>query len=193
VTASFYILLIGILMLVASVAVVRRSARLRVDALTRWSEQPLSLLKDEDGQFLGLGARIFAQEDYEFIVLETSSQFERAFRAERTALALDWLDQVRREVGRLTRAHLRAARGNANLRPADEVKLGFEFLLFRLTIGILYCAVWLRGPLHAARLVGYCVALAEELKRASVEGLPVAGSMAVETASVDSTRGGSEE
>ncbi len=173
-------------MLVASLLVLRRSARLRMDTQANWSEDALSLPPGEDALFLGLGSRIFAPEDYDFVARQTSRQFHRRFRAERTALALAWLDQVRGGVGGLIRAHLRAARGNPSLRPADEIKLGFEFLVFRLMIGLLYGAVWLRGPFAAARLVGSCVDLAEELKRMSVEGLPVAGSMAAEIMNGDS-------
>lgn len=183
-TVHFYVLFIGVLMLVGSGLVLRRSARLHVDAQVYWCEEPV--LSGEDALLLELGTRIFAPEDYALVKLETSREFHRRFRAERTALALGWLDQVRRGAGRLMRAHVRAARRNPNLRPADEVKLGFEFLVFRLTIGLLYCAVWLRGPLHAAKLVGYCSELARELKRMSVEALPVASSMAVEIMKGDS-------
>lgn len=172
------VLLIGLLMLIASVLVLMRSASLRLDAGTNWSERPYSAVPAEDALPLGLGTRIFAPEDYEFVRLETSREVHRRFRADRTVLALAWLDQVKGGVGGLIRAHVRAARGNPNLRPADEVKLGLEFLVFRITIGLLYGAVWLRGPFHAARLVGRCVKLAEELKRMSVDALPVAGSMA---------------
>ncbi len=179
-TVHFYVLLIGLFMLVASVSVLRRSARLRMDTQANWSADPLAGLPAEDALSLGLGTRIFAPEDYEFVRLETPGHFHRRFRAERTALALAWLDQVRGGISVLMRAHVRAARGNPNLRPADEIKLGFEFLVFRLMLGLLYGAVWLRGPSAAARLVGSCVELAEELKRMSVEGLPVAGSMAAE-------------
>ncbi len=185
-TVHFYVLLIGVLMLIGSVLVLRRAARLHMDAQVNWCEEPLSVLSGEDALLLELGTRIFAPEDYAFVKLETSREFHRRFRAERTALALGWLDQVRRGAGRLMRAHVRAARRNPNLRPADEVKLGFEFLVFRSTIGLLYCAVWLRGPLHAAKLVGYCCQLARELKRMSVEALPVASSMAVEIMKGDS-------
>ena len=176
----YYVLLIGLLMLVASVLVLMRSASLRVDALANWSVRPHSAAPAEDDLPLGLGARIFASEDYEFVRLETSREFYRRFRADRTALALAWLDQVKGGVGSLMRAHVRAVRGNPNLRPADEVKLGLEFLVFRITIGLLYGAVWLRGPFHAAKLVDRCVKLAGKLKRLSVDAMPVASSMAGE-------------
>jgi len=185
-TVSFYVLLIGVLMLAVSALVLRRLARLRTDMQGRWSEAPLSVLRREDGSFLELGKTIFAAEDFAFVQLETPRQFQRRFQAERTALALAWLDQIRDGVSGLMRAHSRTARENPNLRPADEVKLGFEFLVFRITIGLVYGAVWFRGPFHAAKFVGHCVKLAEELKRMSVEALPVAGSMAAEIMNGDS-------
>jgi hypothetical protein len=160
-------------MLVASLLVLRWSARLRMDTLANRSEEPFSVPPGEDSLSLGLGSRIFDPEDYDFVARETSPEFHRRFRAERTALALAWLDQVRGGIGGLIRAHVRAARGNPNLWPADEVKLGFEFLVFRITVGLLYGAVWLRGPVNAAKLVGHCVKLAGELKRMTVETLPV--------------------
>lgn len=182
----FYVLLIGLLMLVASVLVLRRSARLRTDTQADRSEAPLSALPAEDALTLELGPRIFAAEDYEFVQLNTSRPFRLRFRAERTALALAWLGHVKGVVGRLVRAHVKAARRNSNLRPADEVKLGLEFLIFRISIGLLYCAVWLRGPFRAGTLVRTCVTLAAKLKRLSADALPAAGSMAAEIMNGDS-------
>jgi hypothetical protein len=182
----FYVLLIGLLMLVASVLVLRRSARLRIDTQANWSEGHFSASPEDDALFLGLGTRIFAPEDYELVRLETPRQVYRRFRADRTALALAWLDQVRGGISVLMRAHVKAARGNPNLQPADEVKLGFEFLVFRITIWLLYGAVWLRGPFHAAKLIGHCINLAGELKRMSADALPVVGSMAAEIMNGDS-------
>jgi hypothetical protein len=183
---QFYVLLVGLLMLVASVSVLRRSAGLRMDTQAHWTEESLSVPPGEDALLLGLGTRIFAREDYEFVRLETPRRLHRRFRADRTALALAWLDQVKGGAGRLIRAHVRASRGNPNLRPADEVKLGCEFLVFWITIWLLYCVVWVRGPFHAAKLVGHCVTLAGELKRMSVAAFPVAGSMATEVMNGDS-------
>lgn len=185
-TVQFYVLLTGILMLVASVLVLMRSARLRMDTGPNLSKDPHSALPAQDALTLELGPRIFAAEDYEFVRLNTARPFRRRFRAERTALALAWLDHVRGGVGGLIRAHAKAVRGNPNLRPADEVKLSLEFLVFRITIGLLYCAVWLRGPIHVSKLVGNCVRLAAELKRMSADILPVADSMAAEIMNGDS-------
>jgi len=127
-----------------------------------------------------LSARIFDPEDLNFVASETSRQLTRQFRQERTALALDWLRAVRRDVNQLIRAHLRAARGNADLKPADEIKLGFEFLVFQLTSGILYLVIWAFGPPRAAKLVGYSLELARQLRKVTKNVLPAGHLVAVE-------------
>jgi hypothetical protein len=50
------------------------------------------------------------------------------------------------------------------------LRLGFEFLLFQVTSGILYGVIWFFGPLHAATLVGYSMKWAEQL-RTMMEGI----------------------
>jgi len=127
-----------------------------------------------------LSARIFDPEDADFVANETSRPNARQFRQERTVLALDWLRAIRYHVNQLIRAHLRAARGNAGLKPADEIRLGFEFLLFQLTSGILYLVIWACGPPRAAKLVGYSLELAGQLRKVTEDVLPAGRQVAVE-------------
>jgi hypothetical protein len=127
-----------------------------------------------------LSARIFDPEDADFVATETSRRNARQFRQERTALALDWLRAVRGQVNQSIRAHVKDARGNAGLKPSDEIRLGFEFLLFQLTSGILYVVVWACGPPRAAKLVGYSVELAGQLRRVTEDVLPAGRQVAVE-------------
>jgi hypothetical protein len=127
-----------------------------------------------------LSARIFDPEDGNFVASETSRDDARQFRQERTALALDWLRAVRGQVNQLIRAHVRAARGNAGLKPVDEIRLGFEFLLFQLTSGILYVVIWACGPPRAAKLVGYSLELAGKLQKVTEDVLPAGRQVAVE-------------
>jgi hypothetical protein len=127
-----------------------------------------------------LSARIFDPEDANFVASEMSRDDARQFRRERTALALDWLRAVRGQVNQLIRAHVRAARRNAGLKPADEIRLGFEFLLFQLTSGILYFVIWTFGPPNAAKLVGYSLELAGQLQKVSEDVLPPGRQVAVE-------------
>jgi hypothetical protein len=70
------------------------------------------------------------------------------------------------------RAHLRASRGSDDLKPADEIKLWFDFLLFQLTSGILFLVIWVCGPPRAAKLVGYSSELVRKLRHVTEDVLP---------------------
>ena len=144
----------------------------RTSAMTRrfsseeyFSRQDYAPLSGPDYSCLQLGPRIFDPVDSGFVARETSAHFARRFREERTLLALQWLNQIRRHTNFFMRIHAKAARSNTDLRVQDELALGFDFLLFQLTIGILYCAVWLRGPFHAARLVRYSLTAGRHFDR----------------------------
>ena len=119
-----------------------------------------------------LSGRIFDRNDTDFVASEGSRQITRQFRRERTALALDWLRAVRDQVNQLMRAHFRASRANDDLKPADEIKLWGEFLLFQLTSGILYLVIWVCGPSRAAALFGYSLELAAQLQTVTEDILP---------------------
>src|SRR5438105_2083574 len=150
----------------------RRDGRRDFDREGYGTGQETSLLFGWDCLTSELSARIFDPEDLDFVASETPRQLTRQFRRERTALALDWLRAVRGQVNQLIRDHLRAARGNPDLKPADEIRLGFEFLLFQLTSGILYLVIWAYGPPRAAKLVGYSLDLAAQLRKVTEDVLP---------------------
>jgi hypothetical protein len=125
-------------------------------------------------------ARIFNPEDSDFVTRETSRQIARSFRRERAALALQWLLEVRRHVSLLMQTHRRLARSNPSLTPSGELRLGFEFLLFQVTSGILYLVIWLFGPLHAATLVRHPLELAGQLRKMAEDIMPGDTQVAVE-------------
>jgi len=177
---QLYFLLIAAMALVVSVLVLWRDKRRSFEKNTNAVEAETSHLIDWDSLTSELSARIFASEDSDFVASESSRQFARTFRESRAALALDWLRGVRRQVKVLRRAHLVAARGNHDLRPADELRLGFEFLLFQLTSGLLFLIIWVYGPMHAAKLVGYSLELSEQLRRMTASILPDGSRVAVE-------------
>ncbi len=60
------------------------------------------------------------------------------------------------------------------------MRLGFEFLLFQLTSGILYLVIWTCGSPRAARLVGYSLELAAQLRNVTEDILPAGRQVAVE-------------
>lgn len=122
-----------------------------------------------DNSFLDIGPNIFASEDCDFIQQETPPSFTRKFREERTALALAWLRRARRSANRLMSLHAQAARSRADLRASGEVQLVLEFISFHIALGVLYCAVSLRGPFHVAALARYSVSLAGRIKQSAGE------------------------
>jgi hypothetical protein len=137
------------------------------------TQDDLSRARKDDAFDLDVGARIFSPEDSDFVASETSSQFTRTFDDERAVLALDWLRRVRSEVSSLIRDHRLAARQNPSVKPADELKLAFEFVLFQLTIGVLYGVVWVQGPTGAAKLLGFSLDLAGRLRGLAEDVVPV--------------------
>ena len=167
-----YFLLAAVIILSVCLLLSRRGGRRDFDWEGFGTGQETSLPGGWDSLTSELSARIFDPEDLNFVASEASRQLTRQFRRERTTLALDWLRAVRGQVNHLIRAHLRAARGNAELKPTDEIKLGFEFLLFQLTSGILYLLIWAFGPPRVAKLVGYSLELAGQMRKVTEDILP---------------------
>lgn len=178
-SAHLYFLVIGTIVLAVSSLLLRRGSRRSFDWESYGTEEETALPFEWDSLTSELCAKIFNPEDSDFVASESSGQFARKFRQERTVLALDWLRGVRSQVNLLMRAHVRAARWNPDLRPADELRLGFDFLLFQLTSGILYVVIWVQGPLHASKLVGYSLGLTRKLREIT-DVLPVGRPVAVE-------------
>lgn len=184
-TAPFYLVLLSVVTLMISLFLLNRAVRQSSEDGVYRTEEDVSLTLKDEVLVLEVSARIFNPEDLDFVASETSRQFARAFREERTALALGWLRRVRSQVNRLIRDHLRTARGNSDLRPVDELHLCFQFLLFQLTSGIMYCVVWVHGPLHAAKLFGWSLGFAGKLRKIAEEAMPIATSAAAEIVKTD--------
>lgn len=122
-----------------------------------------------------LSARIFSSEDLEFVFSESCRSVARAFRHERTRLAIEWLRGIRRQVNSVFQSHRKAARRNPDLRPAGELRLGIYFLTFQLATGMLYVAIRFRGPIGAARLVLLYLELSDKLRKMAEDVLPSPG------------------
>ena len=159
---------------------IRRTRRRDFDREPYGREQETSGASEWDSLDSELGTRIFDPEDSEFIASETSRQTARKFRRERTALALDWLRATRGQVNQLMRAHLKASRANDDLKPADEIRLWFDFLLFQVTSGILYLVIWVCGPPRAGEFVGYSLELVGKLRDIAEDVLPASSQAVVE-------------
>src|SRR5437660_8356208 len=118
-----YFLLAAVIILSVCLLLSRRDGRRDFDREGYGTVQATSLSFGWHSLTSELSARIFDPEDSNFVASETSRQFTRQFRRERTQLALDWLRAVRSQVNQLIRTHARAARRNPDLKPADEIKL----------------------------------------------------------------------
>ena len=179
-SALAYFLLVAVIILSFCLLLLRHGGQRDLDRDVDGSGHGTSVPFVWDPLNSDLSARIFGPEDSDFVASETSRRNARQFRQERTALALDWLRAVRGPVNQSIRDHVRAARGNAGLRPADEIRLGFAFLLFQLTAGILHIVIWVCGPPSAAKLVGYSLGLAGQLRKVTEDVLPTGLQVTVE-------------
>lgn len=127
-----------------------------------------------------LSARIFDPEDSDFVASEMPRKLARQFRRERTALALDFLQLVRCEVNQSFRAHFRSASVKADVRPAEEMKLWFEFLVFQTANWLLYFTICVCGPTQSASLARYSLGLAGQLRKVTEDVLPPGHEVVVE-------------
>jgi hypothetical protein len=181
---AIYFPLLGSALLVTLVIWRTRAMNRRFAAEDYFSGEGSPLPSEPDHSCVELGPKIFDLADSDFVMRETSPSFARRFREERTGLALQWLGQIRRHTNGLMRVHAKSARANADLRVKDEIALFFDFLVFQLTIGILYYVVWLRGPFHAARLVAYSTAVGRRFDDLAQEILPSANPLAAERVAI---------
>ena len=178
-TLTFFLLAV-VIVLSACLFLSRRGRRRDFEAEVHGIEPETAGSFGWDPLTSEMSGRIFNREDSDFVASETSRQIKRQFRRARTALGLDWLRAVRGQVNQSMRRHFRASRGNDDLKPADEIKLWFEFLLFQLTSGILYLVIWVCGPARAGELVGYSLGLVAQLQKVTEEALPAGRQVAAE-------------
>ncbi len=184
-SAQIYLLVIGAIAVAACVLVLWRDRQRGLKENWPPPEEENSWPVGVAVLTFELSARLFGAEDSDFVASETSPQMAQSFRRERATLALDWLREVRRYVSLMMRAYRRLARSNADLTPAGELKLGFEFLLFQATTGVLYLVIRLIGPLHAAKLVRYSLELAGQVRKLSEDILPAGTRVAAELLDIE--------
>jgi hypothetical protein len=168
----------GISLLIVLILVLMRPVERQCEVVS-WLDGEGIGLEKWDSASLELGVRIFSSLDMDFVARGTSKQFQRRFRRERTALALEWLAQIRRGVDDAMRAYVKAARLNKDLTVSVEVKLALEYLFFQAANRVLYCTVWVHGPLAGANLVKYSTGLAIKLMNL-LQVVPAAGEVIVE-------------
>jgi hypothetical protein len=90
------------------------------------------------------GERIFAVEDWEFILRE-APQLRRAFLRDRRAIARAWLGQGRECVREIMKAHRQVARAEVNVSASLEAKLALGYFVFMAASLLAEGLVWLPG------------------------------------------------
>lgn len=110
-----------------------------------------------------LAKRIFALDDWDFVSRRAPPAVQRLFTKERKALAFVWLRNTRRIVGKLMDFHRRRVRGNSDLNPLTEVKLGLNYLFFLLVCNVLMGMIWAIGPFRARAMALYAADRAEHI------------------------------
>jgi hypothetical protein len=109
-----------------------------------------------------VGERIFALQDWEFVLSQAAPPIRQRFLRERKAMALSWLWQIREGLRQLMLFHKRAVRGSIQLNPAVEVRLAVNFHLFLLVYNLLWLLIWLRGPFLARVVISHAGRFADQ-------------------------------
>ncbi len=115
--------------------------------------------------------RIFAKEDFEFVVSTTPAGIHELFLHERKKIAVSWVRQVRSQIVNLRRFHLGHSRFYARLSLRTELSLALEFSVLLLECRILEALLHFRGPYAFPRMVGGTVTAAARVCGVSAKSL----------------------
>jgi hypothetical protein len=115
-----------------------------------------------------IASRIFSPEDLKFVSGIESPRMDRLFRRERTAVALQWVQETSGFISLIMRRHLEATRVRADLETATEARIFLQYVRLKLYCGILFLLIGLVGP---QRLAGTALYAEKFLQRIG-EGLP---------------------
>lgn len=115
--------------------------------------------------------RLFANEDFEYILTDGRARLRQMFLEERKRIVLLWVRQVHAAVSQLRRFYLGAARSYARLDVRMEMQLAWDFAVLLLACRALYLVLYLRGPYAAPRIVGTAIAIATRICGASENAL----------------------
>ena len=106
---------------------------------------------------------VFSRGDWDFVHKTASSAIQRLFLRERTALALFWLGETRRQMRGLMKLHRRAAGALKDLRPDMEARLALRYVAFVVGCDVLRLAVLLWGPFRVRSAVVHSASSARDL------------------------------
>jgi hypothetical protein len=106
---------------------------------------------------------LFSRADWDFVRRTASRQVEHMFLRERTALALLWLEETRKQMGGLMKMHRHAARSLKDVRPEIETALALRYFVFLMNHELLRWAVLLCGPFRVRSVVVHSASSARGL------------------------------
>lgn len=115
--------------------------------------------------------RIFAKDDYDYVMNARDPALTAMFLGERRKIALSWVEQIRRQIVSLREFHLGSARLHSQLSPRVEARLAVEFFTLLCVCRVLQLVFYLRGPYAAPRMVGRVVAVAARVCATSEEAM----------------------
>jgi hypothetical protein len=121
--------------------------------------------------------RVFAEQDWEYVRLETPRSVHELFMDERKSIALLWLAQVGKQIRSLQRFHRGAARHYAQLNPRVEVELALSFAALTSACKALQMLVYVAGPYAAPTMVGVVANAAARACKVSEQSLSFLDSM----------------
>jgi hypothetical protein len=150
---------------------------------TRWgasSSKTEQLWQDEA---LGLEAcprefvaRIFSEQDREFVAKARSSELDELFERERRGVAVFWVKQTAAGIRRAMREHADASRQSQDLVFATEAKIALRYAELLGICALLLIVIRLAGPLWLHGSAGWAqqlsgrVGLAQEAFKAALDG-----------------------
>ncbi|MGD1210212.1 MAG: hypothetical protein ABR973_02490 [Candidatus Acidiferrales bacterium] len=166
-----FFLLVGALLLSSLFFLARRgsraegNARVLVEARQALNALQVGLLPRE------LVARIFANDDREYVASAAPGPLYELFLNERKKVALSWVNQVHTQVLSLKRFHLGAARFYTRLSLRTEIELAWHFAALLIACRAVQLVVYLGGPFAAPRMVGTTATVAAKVCEISEKSL----------------------
>jgi hypothetical protein len=167
------ILFLGIaaLLLVSLFLLARRSPRPEggaealVEARQALTQLQTSLLPQQ------LVNRFFAEADFEYVASAAPGPVNALFRRERKRIVLAWVDEVHRQIQRLRRFHLGAARFYARMGLRSEISLAMDFATLLIACRALQVLVYVGGPRVAPPMFGATAAAGMKICQVYEEAL----------------------
>lgn len=132
--------------------------------------------------------RIFAKDDYDYVVSAGDAALTRMFVAERKAIALSWVREIRQRIVSLQEFHRGSARLYSRLSLRTEMRLAFDFFILWCACRALEMSLHLRGPYAAPQMVGRVARVAGSVCATSEEAMSFLSTMKIERLAADSGR-----